>query len=172
MKKNLLLFLLATIVLKGLSQPVIKIFAYKQENSPGMVRAGVKDENGNPVKKAAAQMNYFIFLSSGRTTKITPTQIFIRGKSFSIDSLLEKDTPVEYTDNSIPKKEKKIVLVPRTNNKVVEVKIVPSKKNFSMTSYLKKLTKTNDLVIGYIWHKKKYFLTRKSFRTLNPRVNE
>lgn len=64
MKKNLLFFALivATCFVNG--QPAVRVFAFEQQILPGTIPAGVKDENGNPIKKAAAnKKNYFIFLS-------------------------------------------------------------------------------------------------------------
>jgi hypothetical protein len=172
MEKKLLIFLFFVTGLSSYNQPVVKIFAFEQESSPGTVPAGVKDENGNPVKKAAAKEIYFVFLSFKKTSNIKPVQIFIKGKSFSIEAIEIRKSPVEYTDNTIPNKPEKNILIPQTSNKVVEIKLnnasIAQKKSFS----LQKLANLNEVVVSYLWHKKKYFIALKNIKKLNPLVNE
>src|SRR5689334_2144540 len=101
MKKILLFFLVFIVGSNLFSQPVAKIFAFEQENMPGTKPAGVIDENGKAVKKAAAKKKYFIFLSYKKTYNVTPVQIFIRGLAFSIQTITSRKTPVEYTNKTV-----------------------------------------------------------------------
>jgi hypothetical protein len=171
MKKNLLVLIFLAIGLNVYCQPAVKIFAFEQENLPGTIPSGVKDENGNPQKKAAAQKNYFIYLSFRKTYNITPVQLFIRRKALSVQTTHIRKTPVEYVSNTIPGSPEKTILVPKTANKVLEIKLgetsVPEKKN----SYIQKLSK-NDIVIAYLWNKKRYFIGLKKIKKLESVANE
>jgi hypothetical protein len=172
MKKNLLFFIALIAGLTLFGQPAIRIFAFEQENLPGTKPAGVKDENGNPVKKAAAKKNYFIFLSFKKTYNITPEQIFIRGKASGIQSTTIKTPPVVYTNNNIPNNPEKTVLVPFTNDKVLEVQVNDKSTNEKKTASVQKLAGKNDVVISYLWKKKIYFIALKKLKKLEPVANE
>ncbi|HEV8284708.1 MAG TPA: hypothetical protein VGQ09_10370 [Chitinophagaceae bacterium] len=172
MKKNLLFFIALTIGLNLFSQPVIKIFGFEQESLPGTIPVGVKDENGNPVKKAATPKNYFIFLSFKKKYSVTPIQMFIRGKAFTIQSTSIEKTPVAYINNTIHDNAEKTILVPQTSDKVIKLQIIETPKQEKKTAYIQNLTGKNDLVIAYLWNKKKYFITLKKLKKLDPVANE
>ncbi len=171
MKKYLLFFSLIIIGSGIHSQPSIKVFGFEQESSPGNVAANVKDENGNPVKKAAMQKNYFIYLALKQKYSITPQQAFINSEAFSIETSMVETTPIEHVNNNIPGKPEKTTLVPKTSDKVIELKIVDPIQ-VKKTSTLQKLTKKNDVVISYTWKKKKYFAVLKKLEKLDPVLNE
>ena len=170
MKKKLSLFILLLLSLNLFSQPIIRVFAFEQENLPGTKPSGVTDENGKRVQKAAAKKNYFIFLSCDKAYSIAPTQVFIRNRAFTTKTTLVKKTPVQYINNNIPAKPEKITLVPATKNKVLELQL--DETPVEMTSATQKLTDKNDVVIVYLWKNKKYFLTVKKLKKLEPVANE
>lgn len=174
MKKNLLIFIFFSFVLNAYpQQPVIKVFAFEQENYPGTVPANTKDENGNSVKKAADRMNYFLFLSFRNTYSITPVEVYIRGQAYQIQSIDSPKTPVEYTVSSVSANPEKKVLVPKTTNKVIEIKIAATKsQQEKKTTNLQKLITANDIVIGYKWNNKKYFATEKKLKRMEPVYHE
>jgi len=172
MKKNLLVLTFLAIRLNVYCQPAVKIFAFEQENLPGTIPSGLKDENGNPQKKAAAKKNYFIYLSFKRTYKVAPLQIFIKGKAFPIQANDVQTTPVEYVSNTIPRSPEKMILVPKTTNKVLEIKLGEASMQDKKNSYIQKLSNKNDIVIAYLWNKKKYFTTLKKLKKLESKANE
>jgi hypothetical protein len=172
MKIHLLFFSLILIgsgVLHG--QPSIEVFAFEQGNSPGTVAANVKDENGNPIKKAATKKNYFIYLSLKQQYSIDPQHVFINGNAFPAEASLVKSTPVEFVSGNVPNHPEKTVLVPTTVNKVIQLRITDTIQ-IERTSALQKLTSKNDLVISYTWKKKKYFAVLKKIKKLDPVLNE
>jgi hypothetical protein len=171
MKKYLLFFSLIIIGSGVSSQPSIKVFGFEQENTPGIVTANLKDENGNPIKKAATQKNYLVYLSFNQEHNIIPQQIFIGGKAFSVATSTIESTPVQYINNNIPGKSQQTVLIPKTSNKVIELKIV-GPIDVEKTSTLQKLTNKNDVVISYFWKKKKYFTVLKKLKKLEPVLKE
>jgi len=172
MEKKLLLFISLILSLSLLSQPSIRVFAFEQENLPGTKPAGVTDENGHPVQKAAAKKNYFIFLSLNKAYSITPTQLFIKGKPVKIATTVVKRAPVEYINNNIPAKPEKIILVPATTNKVLELQLIETTDGYRNAPAIQRLIEKNDVVIVYLWKKKKYFLSLKKMKKLEPVANE
>lgn len=171
MKKYLLFFSLIIIGSGIHGQPTIKVFGFEQECSPGIVAVNVKDENGNPVKKAATQKNYFIYISLKQKYSITPQQVFIYGKAFSVETKAVEATPLEHVNNNIPHQPERTTLVPKTTNKVIELKIIDSLQ-LRKTSAIQNLTNNNDVVISYSWNKKKYFAILKKLKKLEPVFNE
>ena len=171
MKRHLLFFSLIIIASGIHSQPSIKVFGFEQESSTGTVAANVKDENGNPIKKAATQKNYFIYLAFKQKYSIAPQQVFINGKAFPAKASLVDTTPVEHINNNIPGNPEKTTLVPKTSHKVIELKIVDSIQ-VKKTPAIQKLTNKNDVVISYTWKKKKYFAVLKKLKKLDPVLHE
>ena len=171
MKRYLLFFSLIVIGSGIHSQPSPKVFGFEQESSPGTATANIKDENGNPIKKAARQKGYFIYLSFKQKYNITPQQVFINGKAFSVSASMVEATPVEHISYNIPGNPEKTTLVPTTSDKVIELKIVDSIK-VKKTSAIQKLTNKNDVVISYTCKKKKYLAVLKKLKKLDPILNE
>jgi hypothetical protein len=172
MKKILLFSAIFIVGLNLFSQPTVKIFAYEQDNLPGTRPAGVVDENGKPLKKAAPKKNYFVYLSFKQKYSIKPVQVYIKGQSYEVGAFSARKAPVEYVDNMVPKNPEKTVLVPSTHDKVLEVPVAepsPARKN---TSNIQKLTAKNDVVVTYVWNNKKYYATLKQIKKLPSRVNE
>ena len=170
--KKYLLFFSLMIIGSGIhSQPAIKVFGFEQESSPGTVAANVKDENGNPIKKAAMRKKYFIYLSLKPKYSITPQQVFINGEAFSIETTVVETTPVEHANNNIPGHTNMITLVPKTTDKVIGLKIVDSLQATKIPA-VQKLANKNDVVIAYTWKKKKYFVALKKLKKLDPVFNE
>jgi hypothetical protein len=172
MKNNLLFFIFLAFGSNLYCQPPVKIFAFEQDNLPGTIPArSLKDENGNSIKKAAAKINYFVFLSFKKAYDIRPVQLFIKGKSYAIQSTVTRDTPVEYIDNTIPGNPEKTVLVPKTQSKVIQL-ITADTMTQKKTAYVQKLTRSHDVVITYIWNKRTHFITLRKMKKLKPQFNE
>jgi hypothetical protein len=173
MKKKLVFFILLIVSMAVYGQPAVKIFAFEQQSLPGTVPAGVKDENGNPIKKAAAKTNYFIFLSFKKNTIIKPVQVFIKGSSFAVDTIIDvKKTPVEQTNRTIPNDPHKTILVPKTSNKVIRIDLAEGEGLRENGAHIENLIKTNDVVIAYAWKEKRYFVTVKKIKELDPMFHE
>ena len=152
-------------------QPVVKVFAFEQDNLPGMIAAGVTDENGKPMRKAADKKNYFLFLSFKNTYSITPEQVFIRGQAFAIIAILDKKTPVEYLNDNFPGNPEKIILVPETNDRVIEMRVKGIPMQEEKIS-VQDLTDKSEVVIAYLWKEKKYFATLEKLEKLEWVANQ
>jgi hypothetical protein len=169
--KYLLFFSLIVIGSDLQSQPPVKVFGFEEESSPGTVAINVKDENENPVKKAANQKNYLIYLSLKQKYHIAPQQVFINGKAFPVESSTIEITPVQHVNNNISNKPKQTTLVPETTNKVIKLTIA-APVQAEKTSTIQKLTHKNEVVVAYTWKKKKYFAVLKKLKKLEPVLNE
>jgi hypothetical protein len=172
MKKILLFSAIFIVGLNLFSQPTVKIFAYEQDNLPGTRPAGVVDENGKPLKKAAPKKNYFVYLSFKQKYSVKPVEIFIKGQSYELGAFSARTAPVEYVDNMVPNNPEKTILVPSTDDKVLEVSVAAPSGKKKKTSNLQKLTAKNDVVVVYMWNNKKYYATLKQIKKLPSRVNE
>jgi hypothetical protein len=168
-------FLLLTLIISGLStfaQPSVKLYAYSQVVTPGMVPKGVIDENGNTVNiKKESPINYYIFAAYNSSIKISFGEIWIKGKFYNTEIKNVDSTPVVLTNENIPQNPSKEILVPATKLKVIS--IVPGKtKNSSLArspSFIK-MTKRAELIVSYIYRGKKYFIEIKKIKLLQPVV--
>ena len=173
MKKNLVIFIFFCFALNAYAQqPVIKVFAFEQQSYPGAKPANAKDENGNSIKKAADKTNYFLFMSFKKTYSITPDQIYIKGHAYQIQTTATRKTPVEYAINSVPGNPQKQVLVPKTGNKVIEIRLAEMPQQKQKAANVQQLVSENDIVIRYKWNNKKYFIAEKKLKKIEPVYNE
>jgi len=172
MKKNLLFIGLFYAGIAGSGQPSIQVYGFQQQSLPGTIPTGLKDENGNPVKKAAAKVNYLIFLSFKKNSSITPSIVFVNGSPFKAQTTPVEKTPVEYTNHTIPNQPVAKILVPKTNRKVLRIEPAEKIEENAVDPHLLELAKVNNLVIAYQWKKRNYFVTLKKMNELDPQLNE
>jgi hypothetical protein len=172
MKKILLFSVIFIVGLNLFGQPAVKVFAYEQDNLPGTRPAGVVGENGKPIKKAAPKKNYFIYMSFKQKYSVKPMQIFIKGKSYEVGPSALRKAPVEYVDNMIPNNGEKTVLVPATDDKVLEVPVAELSLEQKKTSNIQNLTAKNDVVVAYMWNNKKYYAILQHIKQMPVKVNE
>jgi len=169
MKKIGFLFSILT-SLTAISQPSIKIFAYSQTTTPGTIPKGVTDENGNQVNsKKEFPVNYYIFAAHTVSAKIIFTEIWIKGKFYSVQTHKVDSTPVVNINENMPGNLVKEVLVPFTKSKVIA--IAPGKtmnNNVSRSSWFQNIAKHNELIFSYMFGDKKYFIGVKKIKVLEP----
>jgi hypothetical protein len=167
MKKLWFLFSIL-ISLTAISQSSVKIFAYSQTVTPGIIPKGVTDENGNPVKtKKESAVNYYIFAVYPASAKLCFGEIWIKGKFYAVQTHKIDSTPVINVNENIPGNPIKEVLVPFTRSKVIS--IVPGKtmnSSISRTSWFRNMTKRNKLIVSYMYGGKKYFIGVKKIKPL------
>ena len=144
MKKSFLaLSLLISCICIG--QPVIRLYGYSQIQTLGIVR---ERDPGKPASATSA-ITHYIFTATSKSVHIRPVEIWIRGQRHKLDKVKIVSTPVQSFTND--------VLIPKTTQKVSELQLgdgLPPLK--STPSWLKKMTKDNELVIAYYWNGKKY----------------
>src|SRR4030095_15758915 len=111
------------------------------------------------------------YLSVKQKHKITPQQVFIGGGAFAVETSIMEKTPIGHVNKNIPARPEKKNLYPKTNNKVIELRIANSLQ-VEATSTIQKLIKKNDVVVSYTWKNKKYFAVLKKLKKLDPVLNE
>jgi hypothetical protein len=155
MKTALFLLLVIGISCSSFSQSkgTIKLYGFQQSVSGG--KAPEPNEHGLRVSKGAGK-NYFLYAVS--PSRIYPTEIWVEGTRFGVTIKTIEQTPVEYGDEmniGSPKK----VLIPKTNQKVVQ--LIPSTTIESKVSSTKakSLAANNALVVVYKQNGKFYYQT-------------
>jgi hypothetical protein len=169
MKKiTFLIFVLTS--LSAISQPSIKIFAYSQAVSPGIVPKGVTDENGKTITtKKEIAVNYYIFASYNKSIKINIEEIWIKGNFFNPVVKNIDSTPVLNINETIPGNPVKVIMVPATTQKVISLKPGELIKNHIIqASSFRNLAKHAELIISYVYKGKKYFIGVKKIKVLEP----
>ncbi|MBK5271864.1 MAG: hypothetical protein JJE22_12705, partial [Bacteroidia bacterium] len=120
--KKLCFIFLVFISFAGISQPSVKIFAYSQTETPGNIPKGVTDENGNPVNTTKkTHVNYYIFAVHPPSYNIIFTEIWLKGKFYTIKTHKVDSTPVIKLNKNMPGNPVKEVLVPYTEQKVISI---------------------------------------------------
>jgi hypothetical protein len=161
--KRILLFTLfsfaATVVIKAQSKGNIKVYAYRQSVLSGKTPEVILNEDGTTETRKTAAENYWIYTSS--SSRIYPTEIWIKGKQYRIHTEPITRLPVTYTTQDGKEK----ILVPKSNNKIL--RIVP--KEGTPEKKLNKgrtLAVDNEVVILYSLHGKYYYEAIKKFTSL------
>ena len=169
MKKIIFLIFVLT-SFSAISQPAIKIFAYSQAVSPGIVPKGVADENGKTITtKKEIAVNYYIFASYNKSVKINIEEIWIKGKFFNPVVKSVDSTPVLNINETIPGNTVKEVLVPATTKKVISLKPGQLIKNHTIqVSTFRNLAKHSELIVSYSYKGRKFIIGIKKIKVLEP----
>jgi len=154
----LIIALAVSIVSVAQTQGASTLYGYRQEVLPGMVRV---DKSGREVPRQP-NYNYFIYLASPR--KVTPVELWINGEVHSVSSTNVSTTPVKYT-HPTSGSNKAIVLVPRTNRKVLQLSAGGSKVQKPSVKG-RALSEKNQLVIVYRSNGRLYYKTLRKFLEL------
>ncbi|MBM3415673.1 MAG: hypothetical protein FJY20_04325 [Bacteroidetes bacterium] len=147
------------------AQPVIKLYAYSQVDTPGIVpQRDIPAEDGAaPVKKPAAVISYYIYASLSRIAAVQFSRIWIKGQWYKIRTTAAVTTPV-ITDQPVVK-----TLVPATRQKVVQVQqgdsLIAPQKSFAA---LKKMMSNSKLILAYTWKSKTWYIPVKKITELEP----
>jgi len=169
MKKLCFLFLI-TISISAIGQPPVKIFAYSQIITPGTIPKRATDENGNRINtKKESPVNYYIFASYNSSSKISFNEIWIKGKFYNTQIKNIDSTPIVNINETIPGKPVKEELVPAVKGKVIS--IVPGqtkKSSLIKTPWFINMTKRAELIVSYTYKGKKYFISVKKIKMLEP----
>ena len=147
-------------------KPVIKkIYAYRQATVPGIPPAG------NAERKPT--YNYWIYIETLKSEKISVADIWISGKRFSVKTEPVTKTPVMKINYYAANGTDTVILVPETKYNVMLIYPSEKIKDSSIGSkYVSGLIKKSELVIGYFWKGKKYFAPVKAFISLEPDISQ
>ncbi|TBR18579.1 MAG: hypothetical protein EPO57_06620 [Chitinophagaceae bacterium] len=175
MKKKLITSILFGLLLNSAvfaqySFPIKEIYAYKQDNIPGILQK-ITDEKGNTIRtEHLPTYNYWFYIETDNLEEIEPVDLWISGKRFKAKCEKIATTPVTkliYPANTLGDT---TYLVPNTNNKIVlayPIGLISDMATFR-SRYLARIIKNSELVLGYYWRGKKYFARSKTIVLLEP----
>lgn len=169
MKKSWFLILLTTAIAAG-CQPAVKIFAYSQQTTPGIIPKGVTGENGNPagIKKEAA-VNYFFYATYKPGIVINFSEVWIGKEYYQVLTEAVSSTPVVMINKDIPAQPVKEELVPATKQQVVSITPIGSPGNKTIDStWFRKMQSKSALIVSYLYKGKKHFIPVKNIKPLLP----
>lgn len=156
--------LLACLAISGMlaAQPVVKLYGYSQEYTPGNIPVNVPDENGNKQpRRSFVTTNYYIYVSVDTKTDIQLQEVWVGGKWDTVISQQVVATPVVV---SYPVKK---TLVASTKQKVLQLNKGDSVTRVITPSVsLKKMMKGNELIVAYLWKGKKYYAALRKLSVL------
>lgn len=172
MKNKYLYAFLSSFLISAVSSaqysPILKKYAYSQITTPGTVPVDT-DENGNPIaKKNEPSPLYYIYVTIAKKDAIKVTELWIKGKRYSLQQEEILETPVEMINTDVSDNPKRKIMVPKTKNKVLRlapVRILPENKP---GSYVKQLMSKSEVVIVCYRRGKKYFASVKKIIVLPP----
>ena len=169
MKKSWFLAFLTTALAAG-CQPAVKIFAYSQQTTPGIIPKGVPSENDNPSgSKKSASINYFFFASYKPGMIIDFSEVWIGKGYYKVQTEAVSSTPVVMINKDIPDQPVKEELVPATKQQVVSISPVGSPGNKTIDSaWFRKMQNKSALIVSYLYKGKKYFIPVKNIKPLLP----
>lgn len=149
--------------------PIKKIRAYKQATIPGISQTNF-DENGDKIYvPRQLSYNYWIYVEFSKFEKIEIVDLWISGIRFYAKAEIINILPVKKIINTANSGNDTVILIPPTfQNVLLTYPTGLLEKNKTYSSYLKKLIKQSELVIGFYWKGKKYFAHSKLFILLEP----
>ncbi len=168
--KKLLFLIFPLIACTSSAQPSIKMYAYSQETSPGMIPKDVPDENGNPiVQKKQQTINYYIFAAYPPSAKLSFLEVWINGKYYKVQAERVDSIPVVMINYNIPDNPVKEILVPATRLCVMSLAPIgdPGTKTIQSSWFRRTLSKSA-LIVSYLYKGKKYFISVKKIKPLLP----
>ena len=169
--KKLLFLIFPVIACTASAQPTVKMYAYSQETSPGMIPKDVPDEDGNPVVgKKQQTINYYIFAAYSTSIKLSFLEVWINGKYYKIQSERVDSTPVVMINYNIPDKPVKEVLVPATRLCVMSLAPIGEAGGTKTinSAWFRKTINQSALIVSYQYKGKKYYMSVKKIKPLLP----
>ena len=174
MKQKILPALFITLIFCSalFAQPVVKIYAYSQETTPGMKRSDVIEEGGEKIKNdAKSPVAYHLYFTYSGSAAVKITGAWINKKAYNVKTDVVKKTPVVIPENNAIEQSKNITLVPKTKNKVLQVNLASLMNDAgSLTGAKKKAVEESELVISYMVNGKKYYKAVKKITMLKPAI--
>ena len=154
--KRLYLSSILLIAMSAFAQHSIKVYAYSQATTPGMIPV---DEQGNPIRPKES-VNYFFYTAFSPSYIIRFDGIWIKGEGYSVQTSKVGKTPVTLINNTIPSDPETTTLVPATKLTVISLQPIEPTGNIVKASWFRDMIKRNELVISYYYKGKKYWLFR------------
>lgn len=170
--KKLFIFLAAfstsILSIAQLKSPVLNGYAYQRASLPGTIPKGVTNEDGSQADRPVKPMiTHFVYLEIKPTQNIKPATIWIRGKSYKLETEKITSIPVVLERQGIGEKTLSDTLVKKTANNVFRIYPKGTLVTKASSAISKKINKQN-VVIEYFWKAKKYYYTISDIKNLQP----
>jgi len=175
-KKIFIPLLLLIIIVSGFTQvkpPVKKVYGYKQASIPGILPHYSEENDIQPSGKTRPKQNYnyWFYLEFPKTEKINISGLWISGIRYDIKADTIIDLPVRKIVFTGMEENDTTIMVPVTKNKILL--IYPSgESKVNDPKYSLGLTRSNELVVRYVWKNKTYYTTMKKLKELTPDVRQ
>jgi hypothetical protein len=170
-KKYLYLFFSIFLIQNSLLaqySPVIKKYAYSQITTPGTMPVET-DENGNKItKKSGPAPGYYIYVIIAKKDAIKITELWIKGKRYSVQTEVVLETPIEAINTDTGENTKKTILVPKTTNKVLRLTPLRIQPENKPGKYIKQLMSKSEVVVVCTRKGKKYYTAINKIIVLPP----
>jgi hypothetical protein len=144
----------------ALAQPALKLYAFSQVTTPGMVPGrDAEDENGKAIPQPRGSVNYLVYLASSSKT-IQPKEIWIKDRWYAVLRYSVVRTPV-YSEPPVKK-----LLVPSQKWRVIQLQIgdpLPKKSKSDPST-----SSGQGIVLFYSWNKHIYSTSLKKITPLPP----
>src|SRR5438046_1865154 len=115
--KHLMIIPAILIASISVAQPALKIYAYSQTHTPGMIPAGdAKDENGKAITGGRSGLTFIVYVASP-ANNIDPKEIWLKDHWWAVLRSSIVKTPV-YSEQPVRK-----LLVPSQKWKVIQLQI-------------------------------------------------
>jgi hypothetical protein len=160
-----MLFLFAFVSCKAQSKGTVNLYGLKQAVLPGIIPGPITTDDGRVIEEEfKPKFNLFIYTASNNT--ITPVEVWLSGKRYSVKTESISKTPVEYTNPTSMPKPSVTTIVPKTNKKVLKLTLSDTEGKSSLKNT--SLAKANELVVVYKQGSKVYYVALKSIKEIEP----
>ena len=168
MKKTFLalVVLFVFVSCKAQLKGTINLYGFKQAVLPGMIPGDIMTDDGRIIEQPfKPKFNLFIYTASINT--ITPVEVWLDGKKYSVKTEAVTTTPVEYTNPTSMPQPSVTTIVPKTSKKVLRLTLVeaadskPFLKNTSMA-------KEKELIVVYKQGSKIYYTSLNTLKEIEP----
>lgn len=158
-------FFIAFISCKAQSKGTANLYGFKQAVLPGIIPGPITTEDGKVIEQEfKPKFNLFIYTASAYS--ITPVEVWLSGKRYSVKTEAISKTPVVYTNPTSMPKPGVTTIVPKTTKKVLKLTLTDAagKAWLKTTS----ITTENELVVVYKQGSKNYYVTLKNLKEIAP----
>lgn len=172
MLKNLLLGLLFSCAIDTEAQqkqPIIKIYAYRQENYSGVNFPIEKLGDSAMENKNGFDNSYLIYLEAGKRDSFQWNRVWIRRQCYSLQAEKITTPVIQQKSVVVVNNSAADTLVNTTKNSVYQLHLTPREEGIQPKKIKTRIEK-NEVVLEYTWRKKKYYRTVAKVKTLEPQV--
>jgi hypothetical protein len=157
-------FVLFALAAAGQTKGTGKLYGYKESVAPGIPRRDLQEDGTEITQQPRARANYYIYLVT--PMRAYPSEVWMNGEMYSASVRTITQTPVQHTNHQVPSEPVQTVLVPKTNERVIQITPAPAITS-KQSSAGKRLAATNELVVVYRHGGKFYYQVLPKLSAMN-----